>query len=293
MNNTRAILLMVAAMASFAAVDVFIKLASATQSAGQIVAISSLAVFAINWAIMAARRERLFTARALDRALLLRSAGEVAGSVGIVIALGLVPLSTVSVMGQALPLGITFAAAVFLHEPVGWRRWTAVCLGFLGVMIILRPGLEGFDSNVLWVLLYVGGLTARDIASRLLPADISTPFAVAWAMLALGTAGLVMMPFQGGWHPIDAPTALWHLGLIAFMTLAMALITAAMRTGEVSAVAPFRYTRIVFALTAAFLFFGEVPDALTWVGAALIVGSGLYSFLRERRLRAAALARAA
>lgn len=293
MNNTRAILLMVAAMASFAAVDVFIKLASATQSAGQIVAISSLAVFAINWAIMAARRERLFTARALDRALLLRSAGEVAGSVGIVIALGLVPLSTVSVMGQALPLGITFAAAVFLHEPVGWRRWTAVCLGFLGVMIILRPGLEGFDPNVLWVLLYVGGLTARDIASRLLPADISTPFAVAWAMLALGTAGLVMMPFQGGWHPIDAPTALWHLGLIAFMTLAMALITAAMRTGEVSAVAPFRYTRIVFALTAAFLFFGEVPDALTWVGAALIVGSGLYSFLRERRLRAAALARAA
>lgn len=291
MSNTRAILLMVGSMLCFTGVDAFVKLASRTQSAAQIVALTSLATLVIFLVPMWRTGERMFTRQALHPAMVVRSVGEVLGSFGVVMALGLVPLATVTVVGQAMPLAIVLGAALFLKEQVGWRRWVAVALGFIGVMIILRPGAVAFDPNVLWVLLYVVGLAARDLASRQLPRTVSTPFAVAWSMVGLTAFGLALMPFQGGWHPIDGQTALWLAGIIVSSSVALALITLAYRTGEVSAVAPFRYSRIVFSLTLAFVVFGEQLDVMTWIGSALIVGSGLYSFWRERQ-RALALRRA-
>ena len=180
-------------------------------------------------------------------------------------------------------MAVTMGAALFLGEKVGWRRWLAVVLGFVGVLIILRPGLGDFDPNLLWVLLYIFGLAARDVASRAIPQTVSTPFAVAWAMLPMSFAGAAMMPFQGGWHPVDGLTAFWLAGTTLAAAVALWMLTTALRTGEVSSVAPFRYTRILFALTIAFVIFDEVPDAFTWAGAALIVGSGLYAFFRERQ----------
>ena len=286
MNNTRAIILMTVSMAAFAGVDAFVKLASRTISAGQILGLSSLAIFVIFFVLLKANRERFFSRQAFGRAMVIRSLGEVVGTVGIIVALGLVPLSTVTVMGQALPLAVTMGAALFLNEAVGLRRWTAVAVGFLGVLVILRPGLEGFDPNVLWVLLYIFGLAARDLASRVLPGSVSTPFAVAWSMVGVTAFGFLMVPFQGGWHPVGAHAALSLTGMVICASAAIALITVAMRTGEVSAVAPFRYTRIVFALIVAFVVFDEVPDWVTWAGSGLIVGSGLYAFVRERRLMA-------
>jgi drug/metabolite transporter (DMT)-like permease len=216
--------------------------------------------------------------------MVIRATGEVVGNFGIVMALALAPLSTVAALGQAQPLAVTLAAALFLRERVGWRRWMAVLLGFLGVLIILRPGLGDFDPNLLWVLLYIFGLAARDVASRALPAEVSTPFAVAWAMLPLSVVGLLTMPFQGGWHPVDGSAAFYLAATTAAVAAAIWMLTTALRTGEVSSVAPFRYMRILFALAIAFVVFREVPDAYTWLGAALIVGSGLYAFFRERRL---------
>lgn len=277
---------MTVSMAAFAGVDAFVKLASRTISAGQILGLSSLAIFVIFFVLLKANGERFFSRKAFGRAMVIRSIGEVVGTVGIIIALGLVPLSTVTVMGQALPLAVTMGAALFLNEAVGIRRWTAVAVGFLGVLVILRPGLEGFDPNVLWVLLYIFGLGARDLASRVLPESVSTPFAVAWSMVGVTAFGFLMIPFQGGWHPVDTYAALYLTGMVISASAAIALITVAMRTGEVSAVAPFRYARIVFALIVAFVVFDEVPDWVTWAGSGLIVGSGLYAFLRERRLKA-------
>ena len=123
MNNTRAILLMTGAMASFALVDMFVKLAARTQSAGQIIALTSAAAFVI-FAVWEKRRGgRLFTADALNPVLLIRSTGEVIGSIGIVMALALAPLASVTALGQAQPLAVTMGAALFLGEKVGWRRW--------------------------------------------------------------------------------------------------------------------------------------------------------------------------
>lgn len=284
MSNARAILLMVASMAFFSGVDAFVKLASATQSAGQIVAITSPGIFLVFWAVMVRHRIPLFDRRALGTALIVRNTGEVIGSVGIIIALGLAPLATVSALAQALPLAVMVGAAVFLGETIGWRRWAAVFAGLVGVLVILRPGGTGFDPNLLWILLYIFGLGARDLASRVLPPETSTSFAAAWSMIPLTIAGLLMIPFQGGWQPIDGPTALYHLGIVVCAATAIFFITEAMRAGEASAVAPFRYSRIVFALIVAMIVFGERPDVWTWLGAALIVGSGLYSFWRERHV---------
>lgn len=282
MSNSRAILLMVASMAAFAGVDACIKLASSGQSSAQILAVTSLAMFLVFWLVLAWRREPLFARLALHPAMVVRTAGEAVGSTGIVLALAMVPLSTVAMLGQAMPLAVTLGAALFLGERVGWRRWSAVGAGFAGVLVILRPGLDGFEPAVLWVVLYIFGLATRDIASRALPRSISTPFAVAWSMLVLGLFGLVLMPFQGGWHPVDAGNALGLFGVVVLASAALALVTVAMRTGEISAVAPFRYSRIVFALAIAYAAFGEVPDRMTWAGAALIIGSGSYAYWRER-----------
>lgn len=274
---------MIGAMASFALVDMFVKLLSRTQSAGQIIAVSSFATLIVFSVWVWRDGGRLLTPLALNKPLLIRSAGEVIGSIGIVMALALAPLSSVAALGQAQPLAVTLMAALFLSENVGWRRWTAVFLGFIGVLIIMRPGFGAFDPNLLWVFLYIFGLAARDVASRALPPEVSTPFAVAWAMIPMTLAGAALMPFQGGWHGIGGTTALLYAVLTLAVCVALWMITSALRTGEVSTVAPFRYTRILFALSIAFVVFGEVPDFWTWVGAVLIVGSGVYAFLRERR----------
>ena len=283
-NNGRAILLVIAGMAFFAAVDAFVKLVSETQSVGQILAISSVLTLGVYLVMMRREGSRLFTRDALAPVLLVRSAGETIGSIGIVFALGLAPLSSVMSLARAQPLAVVVGAAFFLGETVGWRRWTAVGLGLLGVLIILRPGLGDFDPNLLWVLIYIFGLAARDLASRRLPGHISTAFAVAWSLIPLILAGLVLMAFQGGWHPVSAYVAALYVGMTVAVSAALWTMTTAMRVGEISAVAPFRYSRIVFSLIIAYVVFSEVPDIMTWVGAALIVGSGIYTFMRERAL---------
>lgn len=288
MNNTKAILLMIGAMASFSLVDMFVKLASDDQSAGQIIALTSAAAFVLFALWERQLGGRIFRRDALKPVLLIRSGGEVIGSVGIVMALALAPLASVSALGQAQPLAVTLGAALFLGEKVGWRRWTAVVLGFVGVLVIMRPGLGDFDPNLLWVLLYIFGLAGRDIASRAIPDGVSTQFAVAWAMFPMAIAGGAMMPFQGGWHPVDSLGLFYLTGITLAAAVALWMLTTALRTGEVSSVAPFRYSRILFSLTIAYLVFGERPDFYTYAGAALIVGSGLYAFFRERqRARAA------
>ena len=186
-------------------------------------------------------------------------------------------------LAQAQPLAVVAGAALFLGEDVGWRRWAAVGIGLVGVLIIMRPGFGGFDPNLLWVFPYIFGLAARDIASRRLPPTISSPFAVAWSMLPMVLAGLAMVPFQGGWQPVEPLVALWYAAMVACMFLALWTITSAMRIGDASAVAPFRYSRIVFALVIAYLVFDERPDLMTWAGVGLIVGSGIYTFWRERQ----------
>lgn len=285
-DNTRASLLMLGSMAAFALEDVFLKRAATALHPGQVIAMLGFAGALCFWAVAAAKGQPILTRRALTGAALVRSLSEAGASMLYITALALIPLSVNVALLQASPLVVTMGAALVLREPVGWRRWSAIVAGFLGVLIILRPGTDAFQAAGLLTVAAVIILAARDLSTRVMPADIGTFQLTTWAYIALVPAGLLLMALdRTGFAAINP--ADWGDLTLALLTglVGYVAVTAAMRIGEVSFVAPFRYARLVFALILAAIFFGERPDALMLAGAALIIGSGLYTFARERRLR--------
>jgi drug/metabolite transporter (DMT)-like permease len=216
----------------------------------------------------------------------LRNLAEAVGSIGIVVALALTELSSTSAIMQALPLAIVMGAALFLGEPVGWRRWTAIGIGFLGVLLVLRPGLGDFQPASLMALVAVIGLAARDIATRRIPSQIHSLQLAASAFFAILLASIAMGVVLGQTFVMpDLRHCLLFAGCMAVGVAGYALLVSATRLGEASALAPFRYARLVFALMLAVVVFGERPDALTLTGAGIIVASGCYAMWREAALR--------
>ncbi|WP_323006991.1 DMT family transporter [Pseudorhodobacter sp.] len=285
-DNTRASLLMLGSMAAFAFEDVFLKRAATALHPGQVMAMVGLAGALCFWAVAHAQGQPILTRRALTGAALVRSLSEAGASMLYITALSLIPLSVNAALLQASPLVVTMGAALFLREPVGWRRWSAILIGFVGVLIILRPGTEGFEVAGLLTVACVFILAARDLSTRMMPSDIGTFQLTTWAYLALVPAGLLLMGL-GQTAPVPIAPGQWADMFIALVTglVGYWAVTAAMRVGEVSFVAPFRYSRLVFSALLAALFFGERPDIWMLAGATLIIGSGLYTFARERHLR--------
>ena len=216
--------------------------------------------------------------------LTLRVAAEVGATVGFLTALKHMPLANVTAILQVLPLTVTMAAALFLGEKVGWRRWLAIAIGLAGVMIIIRPGMEGFSVYSIWALVAVGCVTIREIATRKLSADLpSLPVALATA-IAIGGLGAVMLPAVE-WAPVSASA----LSLICGASLAIIggylFSVMTIRIGDIGFVAPFRYTAMVWALILGLLMFGEIPDMPTITGTVIIILTGLYLLHRERSVR--------
>lgn len=281
-DNLRGILLMVAAMAAFAIEDMFIKFAATGLPTGQIILMLGVVGTPIFAAMVRRAGMPVFSRAALHPAVLLRNAGEMIGSLGFVTALALIPLTTATAIFQAMPLFVTMGAALFLGETVGWRRWSAVIVGFLGVLIIIRPGGAEFSPALLWPLLAVAGLGLRDLATRRIPSSVSTMQLAVWGYVAVTLLGAGMMAVTGGWTTLNGPETLAMLGAMACGLAAYWSLIEASRIGEVSAITPFRYSRLIFGLLIGIIVFGERPDFWTWVGAAVILGAGLYTFARER-----------
>ena len=289
-DNAAATLMMVGSMAAFAVEDLFLKRAAMALPPGQVIAMMGAGGALVFWLFAALKRQPILTLRALRGAPLLRALSEAGATMLYITALALIPLSINSALLQASPLVVTMGAALVLGERVGWRRWTAIAVGFAGVLIVLQPWNAAFQAAGLLTVLCVVVLAARDLSTRAMPVDIGTFQLVTWAYLALVPAGLVLMALGGdGFAPID-PTRWFDLALALMSGLiGYYAVTAATRLGEAAVIAPFRYTRLVFALVLAMLFLGERPGPAMLLGAALIIGSGLYTFTRERmRARAAA-----
>lgn len=282
--NLRGILLMLASMVLFAVEDAFIKLAAGHMPVGQVVLV--LGVAGLAFFGLAARRggESIFQARAFALPVVLRSVFELVGSLGMVMALALIPLSTMSAILQAAPILMTAGAAVFLGEQVGWRRWAAVLAGFAGVLLIVQPGDSAFDPNVLWAVLGVFGMAGRDLAARQMDPRVPTTVVASWGYFAVILMGLGLLSRQGGglWPPPATGSAL-VAGAVAVGLAAYWALIEATRAGDVVVIVPFRYTRLVFALGLGALIFGERPTGMMLLGAALVVASGLYTLYRERR----------
>ncbi len=287
-DDLRGSLFMVASMVGFAAEDALFKAAVASASPGAATLIFGLLGLAGFAALTAAARQRLFPAAFLAPRLLCRSAFEIAGRLFFALSLAYAPLATTSAILQAAPLVVTLGAALLLGERVGPARWAAMGAGFAGVLLILRPGGAGFEPTLVFAVLATIGFAGRDLATRTSPPEISARQLGVLGFLVVSAAGGLITLGEARTALPDARALLLLLGTAAAGIAAYWLITRAMRTGDVSVVAPFRYARLLVALAVAAAVFGERPDAATWAGAALIVGSGLFTLLRAgqpRRLR--------
>lgn len=287
MENIRGILWMIAAMAGFALEDAFIKLASGTLPLGPVVAAFGTGGFLFFAALTLARGQPLVTPDTLSRPVLWRAVFEVVGRTGYFLGITLTPLSNASSILQASPLFVTLGAALFFREHVGWRRWAAIVAGFLGVLIVLRPGLEGFTPASIFTLIGTLGFAARDLGTRAAPRSLSNLQLAAYGFAVLIPTGAAMSLFTGPIAVPDAEGAAFVGAAIVCGIAGYYSITSAMRIGEVGVVTPFRYTRLLFALTLGFAVFGERPDTLTLLGGAIIVASGIYTILRTTRVKAA------
>ncbi|MEO0863863.1 MAG: DMT family transporter [Pseudomonadota bacterium] len=290
-DNLRGAGFMVLAMLCFAITDMFIKLLGGTLPGAQLVMLLGIGGALIMGVACLVQRQRLLPPALLARPVILRNCGEVIGTLGFVTALVLIPLATASAILQATPLVVTLGAALFLGEVVGWRRWTAILVGFCGVLLILRPGLDGFDWNVLFAVQGMLGLSIRDLATRRAPPSLSALQLSFAAFSLLVPAGALAMWSQGtGFvHPDGGE---WLLVIAAALMGAFSyrFIVTAMRLGDIAVVTSFRYSRMIFALVIGIAVFAEWPDSMTLLGAAIIIGSGLYTLWREQRVKSTAAA---
>ena len=217
------------------------------------------------------------------RLISVRVVAEICTTVAFLTALKYMPLANVTAILQALPLAVTMAAALFLAEPVGWRRWSAILVGFVGVLIVVRPGLEGFNIYSLAALVAIIFITVREIATRKLTSEVPTITVV--LSTAIGSAlfaGIMMIGTE--WHTVSAASWLLIIGAAVAVLIATLLSVMAMRTGEISFVSPFRYTSMLGASGLGILMFGDWPDQPTLVGTLIIVSTGIYTFHREQTI---------
>ena len=252
MDNIRGAILMVIAMLGFAVEDTLIKLMATDIPSGQILMTIGLGGALVFASLAWIKGEAPFGFWMLRGASGVRALCEGLAALGFVTALALVPISLVTTIIQASPLLVTLGAAVFFKAPVGPRRWIAILIGLIGVLIVLRPFGDSFEAPALFAVGGVIAMSARDLATRQVKQNIST--------LQLSVVGFLAAVPAG-------------------------CIIAAMRIGDIAFVTPFRYSRIIFGLLAGLLIFGETLDAYTLLGAAIIVISGTYTLLREARLR--------
>lgn len=280
--NQRGILYMVLGMAGFAIEDMFIKLLAARLPVGQILLILGLGGTFLFGTIALRQGHRVVSAGFLRPAVLGRNLCEMLGTFGYILAIALSPLTTATAIFQATPLGVTMGAALFLGETVGWRRWAAVAVGFSGVLLIVRPGSEAFTPASVLALVAVVGLSGRDLFTRRIPKHIDSMLLVTWAFASVSLVGLAQILVTGGAVVPTGREAAWLVGGIAGGSVAYWWLTLSTRVGELSAIMPFRYTRLLFAMVIGTTVFAERPDSWTIAGAGLIVASGIYSLLRER-----------
>ncbi|MBE3638626.1 DMT family transporter [Mangrovicoccus algicola] len=292
MENLRGIGFMILAMASFALEDALVKTLAASMPAGLVLIFVGLCGAVFFWLLCRRRGIRVVSPAFLNRPLLLRTIAEIAGTVFMVAAIVSMPLSTASAIMQAAPLMVGFGAVLLFGAVFGWRRWAALATGFAGVLVIIRPGLDSFDPVSLLALAATASMSARDLATRAVPREIPSLLIAFYGFCAMAVAGGILTPFLEGAAPV-ASRNLWLLLMAACCGICgYFAITQAMRIGEVAVVTPFRYTRLLFAITLGFVVFGERPDLPMMVGAALILGSGLYTLHRERHARSRPLSSA-
>ena len=275
---------MMMSMACFAVEDTFVKLLSARLPATQILFSIGFGGALITLVLAIVLNVNLADKILLNKHVISRTIADLFGALSFTSAMVLIPMSLLASILQATPLFVTLGAAILLGEKVGWRRWSAIFIGFLGVIIILQPGYGSFQLASLLGLAAVLCLALRDVITRDMATEIPTLTVTFYACLAMGSAGFIAYPFFG---PPIMPTTYEAIILICAAIIGLTgyfLLVLATRKGDVSVIAPFRYSRLLFSLGLASLILGEKLTLPILLGGLLVVSSGIYTFGRERRL---------
>jgi len=287
-DNFRGAALMTAAMAAFVFNDMMMKIASDHLTLFQSIFIRGIfTTFLIG--LMAWRKRVLFCAVAKrDRNILVwRLVGEIGGTLCFLTALFNMPIANATAILQALPLAVTLAAALFLGEAVGWRRYIAIIVGFAGILIIVRPGSAGFNEYSFWALAAVGFIVVRDLATRKLSPQVPSLFVALLTSVFITLAGALLSPTME-WRPVTGETLSLLAVAALFILFGYLFSVMTMRVGEIGFVSPFRYTNLIWAILIGIFVFGDIPDQWTLIGSSIVIAMGLYTFYRERELRLAA-----
>jgi drug/metabolite transporter (DMT)-like permease len=279
--NRRGILFMVISMTTFVGNDALVKMASAEMPSAQLIFIRG--VFATIWIVLLARalgvtvRLRSLTGRWISA----RALVDAASTFTYLIALFHMPIANAIAINMAAPLLLTLLAVIVYRERVDIQRWVAVALGFLGVLLIIQPATEGFNA---YSILCLGATLlhcVRDMMTRHIPGAVpSVVVTLATSLTVTLIAGAATL--HTGWQPVQSESMAHVAGASVFLTIGYYFIILSTRTGDLSVIAPFRYSGLPVALLLGWLIWGDVPDLAAWVGIGLLCATGLYLLRRAR-----------
>ena len=281
-KNSKGILLMLISMAAFAVGDTFVKISGSFLSPSQIMFFLITGGLIIFTLIALSKGEKLRDRRAFSPILLIRYSAEMLGLVAMIMGLTKIPLSVVGTVTQASPILVAAGAVIFFKEVVSWRRWSSIIIGFFGVVLVIQPTGQSLDYVVIWPVVALVAFSVRDLVTRLTPSDIPSASIATFTMIAAFPFTVAWAFFTG--QKFFPPGIEWAIvaGMIILGSIGYLLLITSLRIGDLSAIMPFRYSRIVFLLILGVLVFGERPTLSMLSGSALILISGLYIMWRER-----------
>ncbi|KPA23694.1 EamA-like transporter family protein [Shimia sp. SK013] len=283
-DNTKGALLMMCSMAAFTFNDTCVKLLGPEVPLFQMLFLRGVASSLMIWGLAHALGNLRWRIPRRDWGLVaLRTCAEIGAAYLFITALYHMPIANVTAILQVLPLTVTLGGALLFGEAVGWRRMSAILAGFLGMLLIVRPGPEGFDLYAGYALGAVCFVTVRDLSTRRMSAEVPsmtvTLVASLGVMLFAGVASL-----DTEWVTLDLHQVALIGGASVFILGGYLFSVMVMRLGEVSFTAPFRYSGLLWALLLGLVVFGEWPDPTTLLGCVIVVGAGVFTLLRGRKL---------
>lgn len=284
-DNMKGAVLMIFSMASFTFNDTFIKLIGPEMPLFQLLFLRGV-VTSVFIYIMARSMGALRYRLPLSdwRLIGVRSASEIGAAYFFLTALMNMPIGNVTAVLQVIPLTVTLASAVLFREAIGWRRMLAILVGFVGMLLIVRPGPDGFGIYSAYALAAVFCVTVRDLSTRRMSAAVPSMLVTLSASVTVMLFSAVAMQGEP-WVAVTTRQAALLGGASVFIIGGYLFSVMVMRVGDVGFVAPFRYTGLLWALLLGFLVFGDWPDTLTLLGATIVVATGVFTLLRERRLK--------
>jgi drug/metabolite transporter (DMT)-like permease len=282
-ENRRGIIAMLMGMLLFVSNDALMKIARETYPAGQAVALRAVFAVVVAFAMVLALRQGDKLRLVARPRVVLRAFIDGLSALIFIWALGHLPLGNITAIGMASPLIIVVLAAFLRIERVGWRRTLAVAVGFCGVLVVVRPGPEGFHAAALIALLNAVLVACRDLLTRRIGNDVPSTVISLAGTVCIGSCAVVL-GFAENWVPIWRIETAYLAAAAVLVSLGGFCVISAFRNTDLGVVAGFRYSVVIFAMILGYLVWGDIPEPLAFLGIALIVGSGLYTIYRQEVL---------